>query len=684
MKENENIYNKERQQKIFELLKSRRRVSVKELVNEFKVSGVSIRNDLNVLAKNEAIVRTHGGAIYVENFKKQEVVYPQHKKAEIEGFKFIEALSKTIQKGDVVFVDSNFPLLPIFQVLSQKEAITVITNKLDLALKLVNATNLYVIMLGGWVHNEKLTSQADSFASMLEGYNISKALFYPYGFSLKAGLTDNEPSEITLKKQVAENAHSIICVVNDAGFDAVSLGTYVQPERISLIIANHVPKNYLEYIQLQGIPLICTEVPDESSLSQEVLKRGAENSEDLNLSSEILFNTDLAADSREGQSILNNGEKIEAESFSSSEENIYKGAQARAFLNKSSEIADGNASGNMLSRKKLSFVNNKMHDSCYSSYIFYRKFAAAKKTYPEQPGKNRKIGFANGFREGAFCAGVEESIVEQALLAGFAKEDIIIYDNAYDPERALVNADKIFESQPDVFIEFQTDSKTNNIIASKFRGRNIPILALEVPIPGSVYVGVDNWNSAILTGNEAVKLVKKKWKKWNFVDLVVILQMTEAGEATMLRSEGFVEALENEYGDAVEEKILRLNISNGNAETVSKAVDTLIEEYGDAENLLMTSMTERGMREVIAELKHRNLWDNLNKIIVTNGCDRLTVDYIRDGTIDISIAHFPEHYGEYVVPAACSIMQGDSAPAYIFVENKVITRDNIDLYYPLD
>jgi ribose transport system substrate-binding protein len=55
---------------------------------------------------------------------------------------------------------------------------------------------------------------------------------------------------------------------------------------------------------------------------------------------------------------------------------------------------------------------------------------------------------------------------------------------------------------------------------------------------------------------------------------------------------------------------------------------------------------------------------------------------IIDGLVKASIAYFPERYGEYLVPASVALMMGDLVPAFMYVENEVITMDNMKDFYP--
>ena len=69
-------------------------------------------------------------------------------------------------------------------------------------------------------------------------------------------------------------------------------------------------------------------------------------------------------------------------------------------------------------------------------------------------------------------------------------------------------------------------------------------------------------------------------------------------------------------------------------------------------------------------------------IIITLGVDDLGKSQIREGSSDAGIAFFPEHYGEYVIPAALTMLEGKAVPPFIYIENEVITLDNIDKWYP--
>jgi ribose transport system substrate-binding protein len=306
------------------------------------------------------------------------------------------------------------------------------------------------------------------------------------------------------------------------------------------------------------------------------------------------------------------------------------------------------------------------------------------KAYAGAPLKGKVIGFANIFGTLPFCISVENNIKEHLKRAGLdLNKGWISMDNQYDSVLGLKNADIMLSKKPNFFVEFQADSKVNNIVAAKFGAAKIPLLAIDVPIPGSPFMGVDNWKVALMGGHAMAKLIREKWGGWDGVDMVALGQMPAGGEVVMLRSEGFAQALSEEFGiDVKDPKIVRFDGGMGQSEQAKAAMDDVLAAHPDAVKIAMTSINEQTMAGLIAAVQGAGRWDPDNKIVVTLGVDELGQSQLRDGLSDAGIAFFPERYGEYVVPAVIATLQGAPVPPYIFVENEVITEKNIDKWYP--
>jgi ribose transport system substrate-binding protein len=320
----------------------------------------------------------------------------------------------------------------------------------------------------------------------------------------------------------------------------------------------------------------------------------------------------------------------------------------------------------------------------YAVFNKYRDMAKSGKPYAGAPLKGKIVGFANIFGTLPFCISVENNIKDHLKLAGVdINKGWISMDNQYDSVLGLKNADIMLSKKPQFFIEFQADAKVNNIVAAKFGAAKIPLLAIDVPIPGSPFMGVDNYKVALMGGHAMAKLIKEKWGGWDGVDMVALGQMPAGGDVTMLRSEGFADALAEEFGidPKKDPKIVRFDGGMGQSEQAKAAMDDVLAAHPDAVKIAVTSINEQTMAGIIAAIQGAGRWDPANKIVITLGVDELGQSQLRDGLSDAGIAFFPERYGEYVVPAVCATLAGAPVPPYIFVENVVITKANIDKYY---
>lgn len=318
----------------------------------------------------------------------------------------------------------------------------------------------------------------------------------------------------------------------------------------------------------------------------------------------------------------------------------------------------------------------------YGQFEMYREIAEKEQSYPGSPGAGKKLGFANIFATLPFCISVENDIIKQAKLAGFSESDLILMDNQYDSVIGLKNSDIMLAKSPDFFIEFQSDAKVNSIVSAKFTAAGIPLLAIDVPVPGAPFMGVNNWGVALMGGKQMAKLIKEQWGGWDAVDMVVLGQMPVGGDVLMLRSEGFAAALVEEFGPEVEDKIVRFDGGMGQSEEAKAGMDDVLAAHPNAKKIAVTSINEQTMAGIIAALQGAGRWDADDVIVITLGVDELGQSQIREGLSDGGIAFFPERYGRYIIPAVCAILDGHAVPPWIYVENEVITKDNIDQYYP--
>ncbi len=123
-------------------------VHVNTLSKEFNVSKMTIRRDLNTLAKEGFIKRTHGGALFNEelaelldfNFKQQE---NKEVKREI-----AEYAASLIHDNDTIAINTSTVTTMLAPFIKDMK-ITVVTNSLDVINQLSDSKTITLIAVGG-------------------------------------------------------------------------------------------------------------------------------------------------------------------------------------------------------------------------------------------------------------------------------------------------------------------------------------------------------------------------------------------------------------------------------------------------------------------------------------------------------------------------------------------------------
>jgi DeoR/GlpR family transcriptional regulator of sugar metabolism len=145
----ENLMANQRREKIMELLREDGSAKVTNLAKLFKVTEVTIRQDLEKLEKDGLIVKEHGGA-YLKNVEDQVRNFSLTHQDNMEQKSLIaERCLEFIESGDTIILDSGSTTTEIAKRLQGMKHLTVITNALNIALMLGAEPGIEVIVTGG-------------------------------------------------------------------------------------------------------------------------------------------------------------------------------------------------------------------------------------------------------------------------------------------------------------------------------------------------------------------------------------------------------------------------------------------------------------------------------------------------------------------------------------------------------
>jgi len=196
-------FSEERKIKIIEEIEQQERVLVIDLAKKFNVSDTTIRRDLDELAQDKLIIRTHGGALVFNKFS-------QSIESKIEDRKIINLPEKRkiakkakefINDGDCIIIGSGTTVLELAKILTDFNNLKVLTNSLETAIELSKNTNIELTIIGGKLNRASSILAGIETINYLEKINVDKLFFSISGIDINKGLSSplNIDAEIVSK-----------------------------------------------------------------------------------------------------------------------------------------------------------------------------------------------------------------------------------------------------------------------------------------------------------------------------------------------------------------------------------------------------------------------------------------------------------------------------------------------------
>ncbi len=232
---------------------------------------------------------------------------------------------------------------------------------------------------------------------------------------------------------------------------------------------------------------------------------------------------------------------------------------------------------------------------------------------------------------------------------------------------------------------------------------NIPVLAIDIPMPGTCFLGVNNYGAGFQYGDFMADWIIENWD--GQVDLIMILDSPTEGEIVAQRFQGEEDALLEKL-DYPREKVERQDCG-GWADGALQAARPMLAKYPDAEYIAIgceSDSTAQGIMTAVAEAGK-----NENAVIMAMGMAKDAIHLVSDNKMPIigGIAYFPDKYGgqginqliEMIklskdgVPVEDAIKQvvtdvmnspttGEYISQTIYINTEVVTIDNIEQYFP--
>jgi ribose transport system substrate-binding protein len=269
------------------------------------------------------------------------------------------------------------------------------------------------------------------------------------------------------------------------------------------------------------------------------------------------------------------------------------------------------------------------------------------------------------------------------------------FDNKFDAEAALQNAQLMVRLDPDVFMDWSATADANAAIGKQFARAGKPCIALNIPIEGCAWFNHRNSQMGVEEGRVAAAEVKERgWAVDEFVLLLV--NFPAAGPEINSLPQNFYSTFAQEFPEmqpmAPEEITPTTTKIGDNAVLVDgqaalqpthQVVRQALQTIPASKKLLVLVLNDDSGLGALRALQQADRIDDT--LIVSNAADpngieqlRKNPNWIAEGSVFFGL------WPKYLIAMAKAMVDGVEPPELTQAPQLVLTKENLDEYYAAD
>ncbi len=246
-----------RQEQLLATIEETEFTTIKELVERFGLSEMTIRRDLLEMSGKNLVTAVNGVVMMNKSDKEHystKVAIDEHSHQK----ELIGAMAAScIQPGDIIAIDSGTTTEQLVKYLPEKIDITVLCYNANIFYELHKKNIKSIILCGGKYHAGTEMFQSDEGVALIKKYRTTKSFISAAGVSEKLGITCSNQYEVSTKQAVMSSSHKKILLFHSAKFYKVKSSYFSNLTDFDIIITDQdIPPEAEEIILKNGIELI--------------------------------------------------------------------------------------------------------------------------------------------------------------------------------------------------------------------------------------------------------------------------------------------------------------------------------------------------------------------------------------------------------------------------------------------
>lgn len=240
-----------------EYIYERKRATVAELSEVFRVSEATVRRDLKELEEANRIRRTHGGAIPRERVGFELSIQEKKDQFALEKQRIAEKAVELIRDGETILLDSGTTTHQLARMLGRFSRLTVVTNSNHILQELQGMEHLELISTGGMLRRG-IESMVGPIAEQTLGMiKVDKTFLGTNALDPEEGISTPHLLEAQVKKAMIRAAKEVVLLCDRSKISRVSFAKVAPLSSVDILITDSkAPSDILERIQEQDVQVI--------------------------------------------------------------------------------------------------------------------------------------------------------------------------------------------------------------------------------------------------------------------------------------------------------------------------------------------------------------------------------------------------------------------------------------------
>ncbi|WP_431980354.1 DeoR/GlpR family DNA-binding transcription regulator [Streptomyces qinglanensis] len=264
MSDNQNLLAEQRRALILEEVRRRGGARVNELTRKLSVSDMTVRRDLDALARQGALEKVHGGAVPVAEASTHEPGFEAKSSLELSAKEDIARAAATMaQPGSAIALSGGTTTFALARHLLEVPNLTVVTNSVRVADVFHAAQRsgagagtagsrpgAATVVLTGGVRTPSDSLVGSVADAAIRSLHFDALFLGVHGISVEAGLSTPNLAEAETNRQFVGSARRVIVVADHTKWGTVGLSSFASLDQVDALVTDSgLPSAAREEIQ---------------------------------------------------------------------------------------------------------------------------------------------------------------------------------------------------------------------------------------------------------------------------------------------------------------------------------------------------------------------------------------------------------------------------------------------------